>query len=88
MRRKVYKIKSTISKIMTVAIFIAGVALSVYIGIYQLFIRAVLNVCAAYDGGALTATLIGISIIKIVFAPFVIITILSLSILLATLVGK
>ncbi len=88
MRRKVYKIKSTISKIMTVAIFIAGVVLSVYIGIYQLFIRAVLNVCAAYDGGALTATLIGISIIKIVFAPFVIITILSLSILLATLVDK
>lgn len=49
---------------------IVGIALSIYAGGWLLFIKPVIAVCAAYDAGTLTGSMIGWTIIKcLVFAP-------------------
>jgi hypothetical protein len=49
---------------------IVGIALSIYTGGWLLFIKPVIAVCAAYDAGTLTGSMIGWTIIKcLVFAP-------------------
>ena len=49
---------------------IVGVALSIYTGGWLLFIKPIIAVCAAYDAGTLTGSMIGWTIIKcLVFAP-------------------
>ena len=49
---------------------IVGIALSIYTGGWLLFIKPVSAVCAAYDAGTLTGSMIGWTIIKcLVFAP-------------------
>lgn len=50
---------------------IVGVALGIYAGGWLLFIKPIITVCAAYDAGTLTGSMIGWTIIKcLVFAPF------------------
>lgn len=49
---------------------IVGIVLSIYAGGWLLFIKPVISVCAAYDAGTLTGSMIGWTIIKcLVFAP-------------------
>lgn len=49
---------------------IVGIALSIYTGGWLLFIKPIIAVCAAYDAGTLTGSMIGWTIIKcLVFAP-------------------
>ena len=49
---------------------IVGIALSIYAGGWLLFIKPIITVCAAYDAGTLTESMIGWTIIKcLVFAP-------------------
>lgn len=49
---------------------IVGIALGIYTGGWLLFIKPVIAVCAAYDAGTLTGSMIGWTIIKcLVFAP-------------------
>lgn len=49
---------------------IVGVALGIYAGGWLLFIKPIITVCAAYDAGTLTSSMIGWTIIKcLVFAP-------------------
>lgn len=49
---------------------IVGVALGIYAGGWLLFIKPIITVCAAYDVGTLTGSMIGWTIIKyLVFAP-------------------
>ena len=49
---------------------IVGVALDIYAGGWLLFIKPIITVCAAYDAGTLTGSMIGWTIIKyLVFAP-------------------
>lgn len=49
---------------------IVGVALGIYAGGWLLFIKPIITVCAAYDAGTLTGSMIGWTIIKyLVFAP-------------------
>lgn len=49
---------------------IIGTALGIYAGGWLLFIKPIIVVCAAYDAGTLTGSMIGWTIIKcLVFAP-------------------
>lgn len=49
---------------------IVGAALGIYTGGWLLFIKPIIAVCAAYDAGTLTGSMIGWTIIKcLVFAP-------------------
>ena len=49
---------------------IVGIALGIYTGGWLLFIKPIIAVCAAYDAGTLTGSMIGWTIIKcLVFAP-------------------
>lgn len=51
-------------------VIIVGAALGIYTGGWLLFIKPVIAVCAAYDAGTLTGSMIGWTIIKcLVFAP-------------------
>lgn len=51
---------------------IVGIALSIYAGGWLLFIKPIITVCAAYDAGTFTGSMIGWTIIKcLVFAPIV-----------------
>ena len=50
--------------VLAILIFIAGVVLSCYVGGWVLFIKPILAACAAFDSGTLTATVIGVTVIK------------------------
>lgn len=50
--------------VLAILIFIAGVVLACYVGGWVLFIKPILAACAAFDSGTLTATVIGVTVIK------------------------
>ena len=54
--------------IVTWGIVIAGFVLALYTGIWTMFINPIMQCCKAYDSGDLTGFMIGITIIKCVFA--------------------
>ena len=49
-------------------IAVGGVALGIYVGLWLMFIKPILGCCTAYDLGMLTGHMIGITIIKCLFA--------------------
>lgn len=57
--------------VLAVLIFIAGVLLACYVGGWVLFIKPILAACAAFDAGTLTATVLGVTVIKCLLASVV-----------------
>ena len=55
-------------KLIGVVIIIASIAGGVYLGGWILFIKPILDACAAFDTGTLTSTVIVITILKCIFA--------------------
>lgn len=55
-----------------IAVFIISVIVGGYIGGYVLLVNPIVSACMAYDAGDLTATIVGLTIIKGVFAPVVV----------------
>lgn len=63
---------------------IIGIVLSVYTGGWLLFIKPIIAVCAAYDAGTLTGSMIGWTIIKcLVFVPTVAKVIMKVALMIA-----
>lgn len=63
---------------------IIGIVLSIYTGGWLLFIKPIIAVCAAYDAGTLTGSMIGWTIIKcLVFAPIVAKVIMKVALVIA-----
>ena len=58
-------------KLIGVMIIIASIAGGVYLGGWILFIRPILDACAAFDTGTLTSTVIVITILKCIIASTV-----------------
>lgn len=56
---------------LAIAILIAGIAAAIYFGLWVMFIKAILVACAAFDAGTLTATLVGMTVIKCLLASTV-----------------
>lgn len=48
-----------------------GSAFGVYVGLWLMFIQPIITMCAAYDAGTLSAMIVGVSVIKMIFASFV-----------------
>lgn len=70
--------------VLAVLIFIAGVLLACYVGGWVLFIKPILAACAAFDSGTLTATVLGVTVIKCLLASVV----SSLIITVASVIAK
>lgn len=55
-------------KLIGMLLIAAGVLGGVYVGVWLMFIRPILEVCGAFDNGTLTAMLIGVTVFKVIFA--------------------
>lgn len=47
---------------------IAGILGAAYVGFWLMFIQPILNACQAFDAGTLTGMVIGVTILKCIFA--------------------
>jgi hypothetical protein len=54
--------------IIAFVVALCGILLGLYTGGWLLFIQPIISVCRAFDAGTLTATIIGITIIKCICA--------------------
>ena len=57
--------------VLAILIFIAGLVLACYVGGWILFIKPIRAACAAFDAGTLTATVLGVTVIKCLLASAV-----------------
>ena len=74
--------------LVAVLVAVAGVLLGLYTGGWVLFIQPIIQACKAFDAGVLTATIIGITIVKCVCAEAVGSIIAYISILVAGLIAS
>ena len=58
-------------KIIGVLLMIAGVVGGLYVGGWMLFIQPIIEACQAFDAGTLTGTIVGITVVKCIFASAV-----------------
>ena len=58
-------------KIIAILVIVAGIIGGLYVGGWMLFIQPIIAACRAFDAGALTAYLVGITILKCIFASTV-----------------
>lgn len=63
--------KKGIKVLLSILVFIVGIAAAVYFGLWVMFIKSILMACAAFDAGILTATMVGWTIIKCLLASTV-----------------
>ena len=54
--------------ILAILVFVIGIILAVYFGLWLMFIKPIMAACAAYDAGALTGVIIGKTVLKCIFA--------------------
>lgn len=62
------KKNSTARSLISLFIFIAGIALACYIGLWLLFIKPIMGCCSAFDAGTLSALIVGTTVIKCLLA--------------------
>lgn len=62
---------NAIKVILAIVVFIGGIAAALYYGLWVMFIRSILTACAAFDAGTLTATIVGMTVIKCILASTV-----------------
>ena len=58
-------------KIIGILLMIAGVVGGLYVGGWMLFIQPIIEACQAFDAGTLTGTIVGITVLKCIFASAV-----------------
>lgn len=58
-------------KIIGVLLMIAGVVGGLYVGGWMLFVQPIIEACQAFDAGTLTGTILGITVLKCIFASAV-----------------
>ena len=58
-------------KIIGVLLMIAGIVGGLYVGGWMLFIQPIIEACQAFDAGTLTGTIVGITVLKCIFASAV-----------------
>lgn len=71
----------------SVLVFVCGLAAACYFGGWVMLIKPILAACAAFDAGTLTATIIGVTIIKYLFAGVVFFLIVTAASFLANLIS-
>ena len=63
--------RKALKEALKVAIAIIIIIVGIYYGVWVMFIQAILSACAAFDAGTLTATTVGLTLIKCIFASTV-----------------
>ena len=58
-------------KIIGVLLMIVGVVGGLYVGGWMLFIQPIIEACQTFDAGTLTGTIVGITVLKCIFASAV-----------------
>ena len=71
----------------SILVFVCGLAAACYFGGWVMLIKPILAACAAFDAGTLTATIIGVAIIKYLFAGVVFFLIVTAASFLANLIS-
>lgn len=52
-------------------VLVGSIASGIYVGGWLMFIKPILDVCSAFDAGTITGLLVGISVLKCLFASVV-----------------
>lgn len=50
---------------------VAGIVGGLYVGGWMMFIQPIIEACKAFDAGVLTGTIVGITVLKCIFASMV-----------------
>ena len=58
-------------KVLGVLFIIAGICGGLYVGGWLMFIQPIISACKSFDAGTLTGTIVGITVLKCIFASFV-----------------
>lgn len=58
-------------KIIGYTIIVGSIILGLYVGGWIMFIKPIIDICMAFDSGTLMAIMVGISVIKCIFASAV-----------------
>ncbi len=61
-----------------------GVGLALYVGVWLMFLKPIIDCCVAFDAGTLTGTMIGCSLAKCILSKFVRIIILKTTLRIST----
>lgn len=69
--RKKHRRKEWIKLIIAIVLILLGIAGGLYVGAWLMFIKPIIACCVAFDAGALTAVMIGKTVLKCIFAGFV-----------------
>lgn len=81
-------IRETVKIIFAFIIIIVGIVAAIYYGLYVMFIQSIMSACAAFDSGTLTASIVGLTVIKCIFASTVAGLIVSVSCAVAKFLVK
>ena len=57
--------------IIGVLLIIAGIVGGLYVGGWLMFIKPIIEACKAFDAGTLTGMIVGVTVLKCIFASFV-----------------
>lgn len=60
--------KKVINQIIGTLLTIAGALSGLYAGGWLMFLKPIMNACQLYDAGTLTSSIIGVTILKCIFA--------------------
>lgn len=63
--------KNFIWDVIAFTILIGGIVFGIYVGGWVMFIQPIMDVCRCIDAGTVTATMIGVTVLKCVFASLV-----------------
>lgn len=58
-------------QLLGVLLMILGVVGGLYVGGWLMFIQPIIDACKSFDAGTLTGTIVGITVLKCIFASFV-----------------
>lgn len=58
-------------KVLGVLFIITGIVGGLYVGGWLMFIQPIISACKSFDAGTLTGTIVGITVLKCIFASFV-----------------
>lgn len=75
-------------QILALIVFIGSIVLGVYAGVWQMFIHPIIEACMYFDAGTLTGTIIGITVLKCIFASAVSSIIIHVGAVIATILNK
>ena len=73
-----------IINIISMIIFVGGIAAAIYVGGWLMFIQPIIEACKHFDSGTLTGVIIGTTVLKCIFASAISSVILYVSVLITS----